>query len=59
MAVDTILLSFCEDAERNGNSAKYAPKLLMDAIGKGHEAQNRKVKSDSQVNMAPSAQQVG
>uniref|UniRef100_A0A7S1SUR8 Choline transporter-like protein n=1 Tax=Tetraselmis chuii TaxID=63592 RepID=A0A7S1SUR8_9CHLO len=32
MAADTVLLCFCEDCETNGDP-KYAPKLLMKAIG--------------------------
>jgi choline transporter-like protein 2/4/5 len=35
MAIDTILLSFCEDCEANDGEPLYAPKLLMSAIGKG------------------------
>lgn len=33
MAIDTILLSFCEDCESNNGHPKFAPPLLMDAIG--------------------------
>jgi choline transporter-like protein 2/4/5 len=32
MAVDTVLLSFCEDCEENGGVPRYAPPLLMDAL---------------------------
>ena len=33
MAVDTILLSFCEDCMQNDESPKFAPPLLNDALG--------------------------
>ena len=33
MAIDTILLSFCEDCNQNDGEAKHAPPLLMSAIG--------------------------
>jgi len=33
MAIDTILMSFCEDCSRHDGSPKYAPPLLMGAIG--------------------------
>ena len=33
LAIDTILLSFCEDAESNGGHPRYAPPLLLEAIG--------------------------
>jgi solute carrier family 44 (choline transporter-like protein), member 2/4/5 len=34
MAVDTILLSFCEDCMSHNETPQYAPKLLMSALGK-------------------------
>lgn len=34
MAVDTILLSFCEDCASHNETPQYAPKLLMAALGK-------------------------
>lgn len=34
MAVDTILLSFCEDCTANNETPQFAPKLLMSALGK-------------------------
>lgn len=34
MAVDTILLSFCEDCEMNGGNPKYAPPLLAATMNK-------------------------
>lgn len=33
MAIDTILLAFCEDCETNGGNPKWAPPLLMEAMG--------------------------
>lgn len=38
MAIDTILLCFCEDCEQNNGNPAYAPKLLMDAIGTSERA---------------------
>mgnify|MGYP001808067501 CR=1 FL=1 len=32
MAIDTTLLSLCEDSESNGGHPRYAPPLLMEAI---------------------------
>ena len=34
MAIDTIILAFCEDCSANGGTPKFAPELLMEAIGK-------------------------
>lgn len=42
MAVDTVLLSFCEDCESNNGSARYAPPLLLEAIGKAQEMKKKK-----------------
>ena len=33
LAIDTVLLSFCEDAESHGGHPRHAPPLLMEAIG--------------------------
>ncbi len=33
MAIDTTLLAFCEDCEVNGGNPKWAPPLLMEAMG--------------------------
>jgi len=33
MAIDTIILAFCEDCESNGGNPRYAPPLLMEAMG--------------------------
>ena len=38
MAVDTILLSFCEDCDTHDDKPEYAPQLLLDAIGQGDRA---------------------
>ena len=39
MAIDTILLSFCEDCERTDGNPQFAPKLLLSSIGKSRESQ--------------------
>jgi choline transporter-like protein 2/4/5 len=33
MAIDTILLSFCDDCESNNGHPRWAPALLLEAIG--------------------------
>lgn len=33
MAIDTVLLSFCEDCESNNGHPRCAPPLLLEAIG--------------------------
>uniref|UniRef100_A0A7S0RW54 Choline transporter-like protein n=1 Tax=Chlamydomonas leiostraca TaxID=1034604 RepID=A0A7S0RW54_9CHLO len=33
MAIDTVLLSFCEDCESNNGEPRFAPPLLMEAVG--------------------------
>jgi choline transporter-like protein 2/4/5 len=33
MAVDTIILAFCEDCEVHGGNPKFAPPLLMETMG--------------------------
>ncbi|GAX82667.1 hypothetical protein CEUSTIGMA_g10093.t1 [Chlamydomonas eustigma] len=33
LAIDTTLLAFCEDCDRNGGNPKWAPPLLMEAMG--------------------------
>ncbi|GAQ83028.1 hypothetical protein KFL_001330110 [Klebsormidium nitens] len=38
MAVDTVLLAFCEDCEENGGVPRYAPPLLMDALSRHAKA---------------------
>lgn len=40
LAIDTILLSFCEDSESNGGHPAYAPPLLMEAIGEPYPTQD-------------------
>lgn len=42
MAIDTILLSFCEDSESHGGNPQYAPPLLLEAIGKSKLAKERR-----------------
>ncbi|XRB10017.1 choline transporter protein [Pycnococcus provasolii] len=37
MAVDTVLLSFCQDCDRNNGSPSCAPPLLLLAIGKARK----------------------
>ena len=31
--METIILSFCQDAEEHGGEAQYAPPLLMETLG--------------------------
>lgn len=38
MAIDTIMLAFCEDCESHGGHPKHAPPLLLEAIGEMEEA---------------------
>jgi choline transporter-like protein 2/4/5 len=38
MAIDTVLLSFCEDCERNSGHPRFAPTLLLEAIGESKAA---------------------
>jgi len=53
MAVDTILLSFCEDCSQNDDNPKCAPPLLAAAIGQSKELQKR---GKNQIaNQAPEA----
>lgn len=33
MAIDTVILAFCEDCELHGGEPKWAPPLLMEAMG--------------------------
>ena len=33
MSIDTIILSFCQDAEEHDGEAQYAPPLLMETLG--------------------------
>ncbi|GMH42049.1 hypothetical protein BSKO_09968 [Bryopsis sp. KO-2023] len=42
MAIDTILLSFCEDCETSNGNPKYAPPLLLEAIGKAQKSKEKK-----------------
>mmetsp|Transcript_19037 Transcript_19037/g.31987 ORF Transcript_19037/g.31987 Transcript_19037/m.31987 type:complete len:792 (+) Transcript_19037:213-2588(+) len=54
MAVDTILLSFCEDCSQNDDHPKFAPPLLAAAIGQSKELQSRG--KGSVANHAPGAE---
>lgn len=38
MAIDTVLLSFCEDCERNNGHPRCAPPLLLEAVGEAKQA---------------------
>mmetsp|Transcript_33273 Transcript_33273/g.83821 ORF Transcript_33273/g.83821 Transcript_33273/m.83821 type:complete len:809 (+) Transcript_33273:563-2989(+) len=50
MSVDTILLCFCEDCDVNGEEPKFAPPLLMEAIGqKAHPNPGATGKSDNKT----------
>lgn len=42
MAIDTIMLSFCEDCESHNGTPQYAPVLLLQAIGKVQLVKQRK-----------------
>ena len=42
MAIDTILLSFCEDCESHNGNPESAPLLLLGAIGKHVLVKKRK-----------------
>ncbi|KAL3136904.1 hypothetical protein ABBQ32_006512 [Trebouxia sp. C0010 RCD-2024] len=42
MAIDTIMLSFCEDCESHNGTPQYAPLLLLGAIGKQVLVKERK-----------------
>eukprot|EP00201_Polytomella_parva_P001783 CAMPEP_0175080930 /NCGR_PEP_ID=MMETSP0052_2-20121109/25824_1 /TAXON_ID=51329 ORGANISM="Polytomella parva, Strain SAG 63-3" /NCGR_SAMPLE_ID=MMETSP0052_2 /ASSEMBLY_ACC=CAM_ASM_000194 /LENGTH=631 /DNA_ID=CAMNT_0016351771 /DNA_START=468 /DNA_END=2363 /DNA_ORIENTATION=- len=33
MAIDTVMLCFCEDCDMHDGNPKYAPRLLMEAVG--------------------------
>jgi hypothetical protein len=39
MAIDTIMLSFCEDAESHGGHARHAPPLLLAAVGESRASE--------------------
>lgn len=47
MAIDTILLSFCEDCTANNETPQFAPKLLMSALGKAKKFQEQQEKRAS------------
>lgn len=39
MSIDTIILSFCQDAEEHHGTAQYAPPLLMETLNEQNELQ--------------------
>ncbi|CAN6487233.1 unnamed protein product [Victoria cruziana] len=39
MAIDTIILSFCQDTEEHQGTAQYAPPLLMETLNNQEEMQ--------------------
>lgn len=39
MSIDTIILSFCQDAEEHQGNAQYAPPLLMETLDSQGEMQ--------------------
>jgi hypothetical protein len=45
MAIDTILLAFCEDCESHGGHPKHAPPLLLEAIGQMEATSGESAKS--------------
>lgn len=38
VAIDTIILAFCEDCDAHDGHPKHAPALLLDALGYTREA---------------------
>ena len=42
-AVNTVLLSFCEDCEEHDGHAQFAPPLLLHALGQAQEHHDRAV----------------
>lgn len=59
-AVNTILLSFCEDCEEHDGNAQFAPPLLIHALGQAqahHDAEVAKAnKGAVPLDTAPSSQ---
>ncbi|GAB4846419.1 Choline transporter protein 1 [Ancistrocladus abbreviatus] len=39
MSIDSIILSFCQDAEEHQGTAQYAPPLLMETLNDQNEMQ--------------------
>jgi solute carrier family 44 (choline transporter-like protein), member 2/4/5 len=39
MSIDTIILSFCQDAEEHEGNVQYAPPLLMETLEEQSEMQ--------------------
>lgn len=42
-AVNTVLLSFCEDCEEHDGNAQFAPPLLLHALGQAQEHHDKAV----------------
>ena len=42
-AVNTVLLSFCEDCEEHDGNAQFAPPLLLHALGQAQELHDKAV----------------
>lgn len=58
MAIDTIILSFCEDCESHNGEPQYAPLLLLGAIGKQVLAKDRKLATKQTEAQAKRAKEV-
>lgn len=41
MAIDTVMLSFCEDCEANNGTPAYAPPLLMEVMNAAYPADGK------------------
>lgn len=53
ISIDTILLAFCEDCEIHGGSPKWAPLLLMEAMGEDGNRPGRPEASKQSNAVAP------
>ena len=49
MAIDTVILAFCEDCELHGGEPKWAPPLLMEAMGLDERPEASKPSSNAVV----------
>ena len=58
MAIDTIILSFCQDCESHNGEPQYAPLLLLGAIGKEVLAKDRKLTTKQTQAQAKRAKEV-
>ena len=45
MAIDTVMLSFCEDCEANGGEPRKAPPLLLHALNMAAAAEEERAAS--------------